>query len=83
MLTKSDVKIIGDLFDEKFDKKFDEKFDKKFESAFKKHTAPIKEDISQIRKDQKAIIRFFDREYLNLRKRVERIETFLKLPAVN
>ena len=45
MLTKSDVKIIGDLFDEKFDKKFDEKFNEKFESAFKKHTASVKEDI--------------------------------------
>jgi transcriptional regulatory protein LevR len=79
MLTKNDVKTIGDLFDEKFDKKFDGKF----ESAFKKHTTSIKEDIEQIRKDQKLIIKFFDREYLNLRKRVERIESYLKLSAIN
>lgn len=79
MLTKNDVKIIGNLFDEKFDKKLDEKF----ENAFKKHISSIKEDITQIRKDQKLIIRFFDREYLNLRKRIERIESYLKLSAIN
>ena len=38
---------------------------------------PIKKDISQIRKDQKIIINFFDHEYLELRKRVERIEEHL------
>jgi len=75
MLTKGDVKIIGDLFDEKFDKKFEE--------SFLKHTKSIKEDIVQIRKDQKLIIRFFDREYLDLRKRVERLESRLGISDLN
>ena len=39
--------------------------------------SPVKKDISQIRKDQKIIINFFDHEYLELRKRVERIEEHL------
>lgn len=41
---------------------------------------PIKEDIAQIRKDIKTITNFFDREYLELRNRVERIEEHLHLP---
>ncbi len=87
MLIKADLSAIGKLFDEKFDKKFDEKFDKKFdekfESSFSKHTKSIKEDVMQIRKDQKVIVRFFDSEYLSLRKRVERIEEYLKFSAIN
>lgn len=75
MLTKSDVKIISDLFDKKFDEKF--------EKSFTKHTKSVKEDIMQIRKDQKLIVRFFDKEYLDLRKRVERIETHLRLSSIN
>ncbi len=42
---------------------------------------PLKEDIVEVRKDQKLIIRFFDREYLDLRKRVETIETYLKMTS--
>jgi len=41
---------------------------------------PIKKDIIPIRKDQKLIVNFFDREYLDLRTRVERIEEHLGLP---
>jgi hypothetical protein len=67
MLTKVDLKAISSLLDEKF----------------KKELKPIKEDVIQIRRDQKMIVKFFDNEYLSLRKRVERIEGFLKLPPVN
>jgi len=67
MLTKIDLKSISNLLDEKF----------------KKELAPIKEDIVKIRKDQKIIVKFFDNEYLALRKRVERIESFLKLGTIN
>ena len=63
MLTKNDLASIGKLLDERLDKKLE----------------PIKEDIIQIRKDQKIIVRFFDKEYLDLRKRVEKIETYLKI----
>lgn len=46
-----------------------------------KKLKPIKQDIAQIRNDQKTIISFFDKEYLDLRKRVERIEEHLSLTA--
>ena len=44
---------------------------------------PVKKDIAQIRKDQKTIINFFDQEYLELRKRVERIEEHLNLEPIS
>ena len=40
---------------------------------------PIKEDIAKIRKDISVIVSFFDREYVELRRRVERIEHHLQL----
>ena len=49
-------------------------------STLKKDMSTVKEDISQIRKDMKMIVSFFDREYLELRKRIERIELHLSLP---
>lgn len=45
-----------------------------------KELKPIKNDVVQIRKDTKAIVSLFDRESVDLRKRVERIEEYLKLP---
>jgi len=44
---------------------------------------PIKSDIGQIRRDIKTIVNFFDCEYLDLRKRVERIEEHLHLSAAS
>lgn len=67
MLTKDDFKKFENLLDRKLDQKLQ----------------PIKDDIVQIRKDQKLIVRFFDREYLDLRRRVEKIESLLKIPEVN
>jgi predicted nuclease with TOPRIM domain len=43
----------------------------------------LKTDVAQIRKDIKRIISFFDSEYLQLRKRVERIEEHLNLPPAS
>lgn len=56
---------------------------KAFDNLLDRKLKPIKDDIVQIRKDQKLIVKFFDSEYLNLRKRVERIESYLKLSATN
>lgn len=70
MLTKTDLKEIGNLLDERLDKKF------------KIELKPIKSDISKIRKDIDAIISLFDREYVNIRQRVERIEEHLNLPPL-
>ena len=38
---------------------------------------PVKQDIAKIRKDVSMIIGYFDKEYLDLRKRVEYIEKHL------
>jgi hypothetical protein len=43
----------------------------------------IKQDLTKIRKDIGTIVGFFDREYLDLRKRVERIEEHLDLHPTN
>ena len=43
----------------------------------------VKEDVAQIRKDVKIIVNFFDKEYLALRKRVERIEEHLRLRPIS
>lgn len=45
-------------------------------------TRPIKEDLAKIRKDLDAITLVFDSEYLNLRKRVDRLERHLQLPSI-
>ena len=71
MLTDSDLKKIGNLIDEKLESKLEEKLETKLK--------PIKEDVESIRNDQKTLINFFDKEYLELRKRVEKIEKYLKL----
>jgi len=42
--------------------------------AIKLDVSNLKEDVGKIRKDTDAMLNFFDREYLNLRARVERIE---------
>ena len=49
------------------------------DEKIEKRLKPVKDDISHIRKDVKVMTGFFDNEYLVLRKRVERIESFLKL----
>ncbi len=53
--------------------------DKLLTKRIKAELSPAKDDISHIRKDIKVIVGFFDREYLDLRKRVERIEEHLHL----
>ena len=67
MLTKSDLKEI----------------DLVVSNRIKVELKPVKEDISQIRKDTKTLVNFFDKEYLELRKRVERIEHHLHLSSLS
>ncbi len=67
MLNKQDLSAIESLMDNKF----------------KQELKPIKEDIQKIRADQKTIITFFDKEYLELRKRVELIENHLGISSRN
>lgn len=48
-------------------------------ASLKRDVSTLKSDVSMIRKDVKAIVSLFDRKYLELRKRVDRIEEHLGL----
>lgn len=75
MLTDGDLKKIGQIVDDKINGAIDKKVGNLIDQKLK----PIKADISEIRKDVKGIVAFFDSEYLGLRSRVERIEEHLNL----
>ena len=70
MLTKADLGQIDRLLEKRIDQ------------SLKKRVDPIKQDISRIRGDMKTVVNFFDHEYLELRKRVEKIEEHLRLTTV-
>lgn len=67
MLTKTDLKQIDGVVSRRF----------------KKEVKPLKSDVSHIRKDIKTLINYFDREYLEIRARVERIEEHLNLESLS
>lgn len=73
MLTTTDLKAIDGLVSKQLSKQL---------GPFRKSVSELQEDVSQIRKDIKVIVNFFDREYLDLRKRVKRIEQHLGLPPL-
>jgi len=50
-----------------------------FSKTLRHELDPMKKDIMKIRKDLKTTINFFDREYLDLRERVEVIERRLNI----
>lgn len=52
-------------------------------NQLKKTLEPIKKDVAQTRKDVKVLIAYFDREYVELRKRIDRIEDHLGLDTKN
>ena len=75
---KNEVASLGQMMDEKMEKRLTV-FGKEVDEKMEKRLKPIKDDVAHIRKDIKTMVGFFDREYLDLRKRVERIEGYLKL----
>jgi peptidoglycan hydrolase CwlO-like protein len=89
MLTKDDLKEIRGVVNEEVRAEIDPlKKDvsglKSDVSGLKAKTATIEKgmktlqsDVTSIRKDVKSIVSFFDSEYLELRKRVEKIELHL------
>lgn len=79
MLTKTDLNQIDKLLV----KRVDEVVTKRVDEIVTKKLKPMKEDVSQIRKDIKLIVSFFDREYIALRRRVERIEEHLNLAPLS
>lgn len=70
MLTKSDLIQIRKLFEDG-------------NKPINRNVKTLQEDVSKIRKDVSTIVDFFDREYIDLRKRVQRIEEHLNLPSVS
>jgi predicted nucleic acid-binding Zn-ribbon protein len=52
-------------------------------SEVKKDVKTLKKDVSEIRGDIKTLIAYFDRDYVDLRRRVERIEDHLDLSSKN
>lgn len=70
MLTKSDLSNIRSVIK-------DELSNHPTKAGLTSELKPLKADLAQIRKDVKAIVSFFDREYVELRRRVEQIEHHL------
>lgn len=58
MLTKTDIKIIEEIFDRKFDEKFDKAFDRKFDQKFD-------EKFEEVTDTFKGIVAKFKDEVLN------------------
>ena len=75
MLTKEDLSAIEKVLDRKLEEKLETKLEEKLK--------PIKFSIKKIQNDQKAIISLFDKEYLDLEKRVTKIEDHLQLTPTN
>jgi adenylosuccinate lyase len=72
MLTKKDLSLIDAIVSRRIQIELE---------PVKKDLRTLKSDMTQTRKDVKALVNFFDREYLELRRRVERIEEHLHLPS--
>ncbi len=87
MLTKTDLHKIKQAIKEvavtkEEAKSFATKDDLK-SFATKDDLKPIKQDLAKIRKDMSTITDFFNKEYLDLRNRVERLEEHLGIVPQN
>ncbi len=67
MLTKTDLQAIDGIV----------------ANRIREELKPVKKDISKMRKDIDVMLSLFDREYVDLRTRVERIEEHLNLSALS
>lgn len=85
MLTKQDLQQIGNVIDEKL-KPVNKNIASltKGVSTLTKDVSTLKKDVAQTRNDVKVLISYyFDREYVELRKRIDRIEEHLNLDTKN
>ncbi len=71
MLTKTDLNQISGLLDAKFDTKL---------APIKKDIKSLKKDVSKIRKDQGTMLDLLDKEQMQQRKRIIRLEEHAGLP---
>lgn len=81
MLTKSDLKQIQKVVKGEVKSEVDplKKDIKAINATLKKDISTLKKDVTKIRKDMKIVVSLFDREYLELRARVDRLEKHLSL----
>lgn len=90
MLTKGDLKQIDTVVSKRTSKVIQKELKNEITSLgkeLKKELDPLKKDVkglrsdvTKIRKDIDVVISLFDREYVDLRDRVARIEEHLNLP---
>gem|GEM_PF-3561151 len=90
MLTRSDIQQVRGVVNESLAKKVEPKLEKYGTNikAIKNDIAVIKKDIKGLKKDNRSIksllneiISYFERDFVGLRKRVERIEEHVRLPS--
>ena len=81
MLTKDDIKNIDSIVTKRIRSELNPV--KSGISNITNDILSIKKDIVQVRKDQKIIVNAFDRDYLDLRERIERLESHLELPPLS
>jgi hypothetical protein len=75
MLTKNDLNQISELLDERLDVKLDVKLE-----PIKKDIKFLKRDVSRIKKTQDTMLDLLDREQMQQRKRIVRLEEHVGLP---
>lgn len=95
MLSKSDIRAIGDLIDtkledkleSKLEEKLESKLEQKLESKFEEKLGPIRNDIStmrkdirKIRKDSTFVAGILDQADIQTRLRVDKLERHLGFP---
>ena len=75
MLTKTDLKAIENVIDNRLDVKLDQKL-----GPIHSDIKTIKKDVRKLKKDVGGVINMADRGLIRLEKRVEVIETHLNMP---
>ncbi len=79
-MNKTDLKQISDLLDSKLEEKLEQKFEEKLAPIYKelkKHGKQLK----SLKKDQDVMLKMLNREQMDQRKRLKRVENHLGLPA--
>jgi len=80
MLTKTDLKAIEMVFDNRLDIKLDSKLDEKLKPIHS-DIKIIKKDVKKLQKDVNGVILFADKGLLSTQKRIRNVESVLKIPS--
>lgn len=86
MLTHQDLEAIGNIIDEKLDKKLaslrsDVKSLKIDVNHLKKAVKELQKETKALRSDMNMIVRFFDNDITGVRRRVDRLEDYLRISS--